>query len=145
MENRCDHNGPPDSPGPHDYRAIDYRAVRRLIPLSRVLDLLDFQPQRCRGDNLRGMCVLCSRACAAKQSQSRSSFAANLRRDVWFCFACHQGGDQLKLWSLSVQQPLYAATTRLCDSTGTPIPWLTSPQPPPCLGTALSRPAVPPV
>jgi len=51
---------------------------------------------------------------------------------VWFCFACHQGGDQLQLWSLSVQQSLYAATTRLCNSTGTPIPWLTSPQPPPC-------------
>ena len=112
------------------YRAIDYRAVRRQISLSRVLNLLSFKPAQCRGDDLRGICMLCARLPAARQSRSRTSFAANLRRDVWYCFACRQGGDQLLLWCLSSQQPLYAATKLLCHSAGLAIPWLPSSLPP---------------
>jgi len=48
--------------------------------------------------------------------------------------AGYRGGDQLTLWSRSIQQPLYAATKQPCDATGIPIPWLTSPQPPPDAG-----------
>ncbi len=115
-----------------DYRAIDYRAVRRAIPLSRVLNLLAFHPTRNRGSNLRGRCVLCSRASpdrgASRDSsakQTRPCFAADLSRDIWHCFECHQGGDQLTLWSLATHQPLYAATKFLCQSTGLPLPWRT--------------------
>ena len=111
---------------PADYRAIDYRAVRRAIPLSRVLELLEFPPTRRRGSNLRGHCVLCSRAKPAiRASQTQQCFAANLSRDVWYCFGCHRGGDQLTLWSLATHKPLYPATKLLCQSTGLPIPRLT--------------------
>ncbi|MFN9827867.1 MAG: hypothetical protein ACK58J_27255, partial [Planctomyces sp.] len=112
-----DGHGPPDGPRSSGHRSLDYRAVRRLIPLSRVLNLLGFQPAQCRGESLRGICVLCARGPAAQPPQSRTSFAADLRRDVWYCFRCHRGGDQLTLWSLSIQQPLYAATKQLCDAT----------------------------
>ena len=109
-----------------DYRAIDYRAVRRAIPLSRVLDLLEFHPTRNRGSNLRGRCVLCSSAQPEhRTSQTQTCFAADLSRNVWHCFGCRQGGDQLTLWSLANRKPLYAATKLLCQSTGLPIPWLT--------------------
>jgi hypothetical protein len=107
------------------YRAIDYRAVRRAIPLSRVLDLLDFHPTRNRGSNLRGRCVLCSSAKPDRRaSQTQTCFAADLSRDIWYCFGCRQGGDQLTLWSLANRKPLYAATKLLCQSTDLPIPWL---------------------
>ena len=109
-----------------DYRPIDYRAVRRSIPLSRVLNLLEFHPTRNRSSNLRGRCVLCSSAKPENsRRQTQTCFAADLSRDIWYCFGCHQGGDQLTLWSLATHKPLYAATKLLCQSTGLPIPWLT--------------------
>jgi len=109
-----------------DYRAIDYRAVRRAISLSRVLDLLEFHPTRSRGSNRRGHCLLCRSAKPeSSASQTQPCFAADLSRDIWHCFGCRHGGDQLTLWSLATHQPLYAATKFLCQSTGLPIPWLT--------------------
>ena len=105
---------------------IDYHAVRRSIPLARVLELLDFRPTVNQGRNLRGRCVLCSSAKPENRtSQTRRCFAADLSRDVWYCFQCRQGGDQLTLWSLASHKPLYAATKLLCQSTSLSIPWLT--------------------
>lgn len=121
---RQDNNDRVNADRTADYRAIDYRAVRRAIPLSQVLDLLDFRPAGYRSRNLRGRCVLCGSAKPENSTrQTRTCFAADLSRDVWYCFACNQGGDQLKLWSLATHKPLYAATKLLCQTTGLPIPW----------------------
>jgi len=90
-----------------DYRAIDYRAVRLAIPLSRVLERLEFHPTRSRGSNLRGHCVLCSSTKSeSRASQTQPCFAADLSRDIWYCFGCHRGGDQLTLWLLATHEPL---------------------------------------
>lgn len=127
---RQDNDGRVHADRPADYRAIDYRAVRRAIPLSRVLELLEFHPTRRRGSNLRGHCVLCSRAKPeSSKRQTQPCFAADLPRDIWYCFGCHRGGDQLTLWSRATHKPLYAATKLLCQSTGLPIPWLESTKP----------------
>ena len=126
LPDRQDNNERLNAERQADYRAIDYRAVRRAIPLSQVLELLEFHPTRRRGSNLRGHCVLCSRAKPeSSASQAQPCFAADLSRDVWHCFGCRQGGDQLTLWSLANRKPLYAASKLLCQSTGLPIPWLT--------------------
>ena len=110
-----------------DDRTIDYRAVRRAIPLSRVLQLLEFQPTRSRGSNLRGRCVLCGNTKPqSSPRQTQAGFAADLSRDIWYCFRCSRGGDQLTLWSLATHKPLYAATKLLCQTTGHLIPWLGS-------------------
>ena len=115
---------------PAEYRAIDYRAVRRAIPLSRVLELLEFHPTRRRGSNLRGHCVLCSRAKPeSSKRQTQPCFAADLSRDIWYCFGCRRGGDQLTLWSLASHKPLYPATKLLCQSTGLLISWIESAKP----------------
>jgi hypothetical protein len=122
---RPENNDHVNADRPGNYRAIDYRAVRRAIPLSRVLELLEFHPRRRRGNNRRGHCVLCSREKPdSRTSKPQPCFAADLSRDIWYCFGCHQGGDQLTLWSLASHKPLYAATKLLCHSTGLSIPWL---------------------
>ena len=127
---RQDNNDRVNADRPADYRAIDYRAVRRAIPLSRVLELLEFHPTRRRGSNRRGHCVMCSRAKPeSRTNKTQTCFAADLSRDIWYCFGCHQGGDQLTLWSLATHKPLYAATKFLCQSTGLPIPWIESAKP----------------
>ncbi len=127
---RQDNNERVNDDRPVDYRAIDYRAVRRAIPLSRVLELLEFHPTPRRGSNRRGHCVLCSSAKTENRtSQTRRCFAADLSRDLWYCFGCHRSGDQLTLWSLANHKPLYAATRLLCQSTGLPIPWIESTKP----------------
>ena len=127
---RQDNKDPVNADRQADYRAIDYRAVRRAIPLSRVLELLEFHPTRSRGSNLCGRCVLCSRAKPESSTNKiQTGFAADLSRDVWYCFGCHRGGDQLTLWSLASHKPLYAATRLLCQSTGLPIPWIESAKP----------------
>jgi len=64
-------------------------------------------------------CVLCNRRPAAQPLQIRASFAADLRRNVWYCSWCHRGGDQLTLWSQPVEQLLYAATKQLRGATVT--------------------------
>jgi len=113
-----------------DYRAIDFRAVRRVISLSRVLELLEFHPTRRRGSNLRGRCILCSSAKPESSTNKiQTCFAADLSRDIWYCFGCRRGGDQLTLWSLASHKPLYAATKFLCQSTGLTIPWIESTKP----------------
>ena len=79
---------------------------RGLAPLARRLRLTD-------------------RVTIADPQPHEDCFAADLSRDIWSCFGCHQGGDQLTLWSLATHQPLYAATKFLCQSNGLPIPWRT--------------------
>lgn len=111
-------------------RAINYRAVRRAIPLSRVLQLLEFHPTRNRGSTLRGRCVLCGNTKPeSSPRQTQACFAADLSRDIWYCFGCRRGGDQLTLWSLANHKPLYAATKLLCQTTDLPIPWIESAKP----------------
>ena len=128
---RQDNNERVHADRPADYRAIDYRAVRRAIPLSRVLELLEFHPTRSCGSNRRGHCVLCSRVKPESSTNKiQTCFAADLSRDIWYCFGCRRGGDQLTLWSLATHKPLYAATKLLCQSTGLPIPWIELTKPP---------------
>jgi len=128
---RQDNNDRVKADRPADDPAIDYRAVRRAIPLSRVLELLEFHATRSRGSNRRGHCVLCRSAKPeSSTNNTQSCFAADLSRDVWYCFGCHRGGDQLTLWSLASHKPLYLATKLLCQSTDLPIPWIESVKPP---------------
>ena len=123
LADRQDNNDRVKADPPADYRAIDYRAVRRAIPLSRVLELLEFHPTQSRGSHRRSHGVLCRSAKPESSSnKTQTCFAADLSRDVWYCFGCRRGGDQLTLWSLARHLPLYAATKLLCQTTGLPIP-----------------------
>ena len=96
---------------------IDYAAVRRAIPMKRMLQLISYEPTTCHGSQLRGPCPL-SRTCSSR------SFSVHLDRHLFHCFDCGAGGNQLDLWSALHHLPLYRAAEHLCHQTGIAIPYL---------------------
>lgn len=90
---------------------IDYRQLRRQITMSRVLDLIGFQPTWWHGPQLRGPCPL--PGCC---STSRRSFSVHLARQIYHCFACHSYGNPLDLWAAVRSLPLHQATLDLCHA-----------------------------
>ena len=101
---------------------IDYREVRARIPMSRVLELLDYQPKTRRGQQLRGPCPIHG------SSGSKSTiFAVHLGKHAYYCHYCKSGGDQLKLWQAIHKRPFYWSTLDLCRAAGVEIPWLQPP------------------
>jgi DNA primase len=90
--------------------AVDYAAVRRAIPMARVLELLQFAPTECLGDQLRGPCPL-----HGSKSTTSRSFSVNLAKNAFRCFVCGAAGNQLDLWCQASQLPLYEAAIDLCD------------------------------
>ena len=101
---------------PSGYVPIDYAAVRSLIPLSLVLELLGFEPTSVRGVQHRGQCLLPD--CGVER------FSANVSLDIWNCFACGRGGNQLDLWARLNAGSFYDSTKRLCALAGIPVPCL---------------------
>ena len=99
--------------------AIDYRAARSQLRLAEVLHLLGFAPRWRRGDQVRGACLLHR----ARTLRSRS-FAAHLGRDLWYCFVCRTGGNDLDLWVAATHQELHAAVIDLCARLSRDVPWL---------------------
>jgi DNA primase len=114
---------------------LDYRAARAALPLAAVLDLIGYQPQSCRGAQLRGPCPL-------HGSRSRTSrvFAAHLGKNVYHCFRCGAGGNALDLWAALTGLELHAAVLDLCRRLGQPVPWL-RPRPAPRPRTRQQQPA----
>jgi hypothetical protein len=105
---------------PSGYAPIDYAAVRASIPLSFVLELLEFEPRSVRGIQHRGGCLL--------PDCEGVDFSANLDRNIWHCFSCRRGGNQLDLWARLHTGAFYVSTEHLCELAGIPVPRL--PQPP---------------
>jgi DNA primase len=99
---------------------IDYAAVRRAIPISRVLELLGYQAVIRRGNRLRGWCPL-------KETCSRESFCVDLDTNLFYCFRCRTGGNQLDLWSAIHHLDLHPAAAHLCHAAGIDVPWLNQP------------------
>ena len=108
-------------------RHLDYAAIRTQIPIRRVLDLLHWVPTRRRGHQWRGPCpLLCS---SSLSSERRPDFSIHVSRDLFQCFHCARGGNQLDLWADVSGLPLRPATLDLCRRLGiTPIT-LANPQP----------------
>ncbi len=99
------------------YRLIDYAAVRELVPISRVLEWLEYEPRIRRDYRLRGACMLVD--CGG----SDLSCSIDIERSLWYCFSCRQGGNQLDLWRLVRERSLYSTAVELCGLAGHPVPY----------------------
>jgi DNA primase len=105
---------------------LDYRAIRQQIDICQVLELLHYQETTRRGHQLRGRCLLASRE---GHAHSERCFCVHLERDLFYCFLCCRGGNQLDLWAAVTNLPFRQATLDLCRRLDIQPARLPSPQP----------------
>ena len=103
---------------------LDYQKLRSEVPIEQVLRLLGFRASRRSGRTLRGPCPL-----HTPSSTGDPCFSVDLERNLFRCFHCGAGGNQLDLWRLAQRRPLYPASLQLCNQLGIQPPWLISPYP----------------
>jgi DNA primase len=88
---------------------LDYRALRALIPIRQVLDLLGWSPRTSRGVQWRGLCPLHD-----SSADVDPSFSVNVAKNAYQCFRCQAQGNQLDLWAAYRHLPLKPASLDLC-------------------------------
>lgn len=96
---------------------IDYRAVRRQVPMQRVLDLIGYRATFRRSHQLRGPCPLHF----AEPSHPRC-FSVDLRSGLFRCFSCGAHGNQLDLWAQLHNVRLHTAAADLCAHAAVRVP-----------------------
>src|SRR3972149_4542840 len=87
---------------PRTRGGVDYRALREAVTIAQVLELIGWTPVARRGRQSRGSCPM------HKSSSERSrSFSVNLATNVFQCFGCGGGGNQLDLLAAVTGLPIY--------------------------------------
>ena len=78
--------------------SIDFKAVRSLVSMTQVLEIIGFIPVESSKLQQRGPCPV-----HRSSSSASRIFSVNLRKNVFQCFRCGAAGNHLEL---------YAAVTR---------------------------------
>src|SRR5262245_51545937 len=81
---------------------VDFQAVRSMVSMQQVLELLGFVPTTARGHQVYGDCPVhhCS-------NRRRRLFSANLRKNSDRCFGCG-----------------FEAATDICKQKNAEVPWI---------------------
>jgi DNA primase len=95
---------------------IDFALVRSKTSIAEVLGLVGYRPSAIAPDQWRGPCPI-----HGSSAKSRS-FSVNTQRNLYQCFKCGSGGNQLDLWAALTRQSLYEATIDLCNRLHLEIP-----------------------
>ena len=101
---------------------IDFRAVRSLVSIGEVLELLRWDIRAASAQQLRGPCPL------HDSTASSRVFSVNLAKNTFRCFKCGAAGNHLDLWAAATKQSLYEAAIELCQRLQRDIPWLAQQQ-----------------
>ena len=100
-------------------QGIDYARLRQDISISQVLHEIGWEPVRTSGAQLRGPCPV------HKSTHERSRiFSVNTEQDIWKCFKCDGGGNELDLYAAVTGLPIYEASLELCQKLGIEPPRL---------------------
>jgi putative transposase len=103
--------------------AIDFAALRGLLTMAAVLQLLGFCPHTTRGAQQRGPCPL-----HGSTSGTGRCFSANLEQQTFQCFKCKRSGNALDLWAQATNQTTYDAALDLCQRLNIQLPTLSQSQ-----------------
>jgi putative transposase len=119
---QAEHDATPPVPTPAQ-PAIDFAAVRAVVTMTAVLELLGACPaNHTRGGQYRGPCPL-----HGSTSATSRSFSANLREHVFHCFKCGRSGNVLDLWAQANRLSIYDAAIDLCQRLHIALPTLPMP------------------
>lgn len=99
--------------------AIDFDALRSLISIAAVLQLLGVRANGEKGSQQRGPCPL-----HGSTSGTSRCFSAHTDRNVFHCFKCGRSGNALDLWAHATQQTPYDAAIDLCRRLSLTLPVL---------------------
>jgi transposase InsO family protein len=99
--------------------AIDFAAIRALVTMAAVLDLLGFRPSSSQGAQQRGPCPL-----HGSTTGTSRCFSANLDEQMFHCFKCGCSGNALDLWAKAKRLSVYDAAVDLCHRLGIRLPLL---------------------
>jgi len=111
----------PSEPAAATLPAIDFAAVRALVTLAAVLQLLGFRANRTHGAQQRGPCPL-----HGSTAGTSRCFSAHLDEQVFQCFKCGCSGNALDLWAKAKQLSIYDAAIDLCQRLSITLPLLES-------------------
>ena len=101
-------------------RPVDFAAVKQLVSMEKVLDLIGWRPRWHEGKERRGPCPVHK----SSNPDSRSFAAA---AEGWFCHSCKRGGDQVSLYAAVQQLDALAAAVEMCERLGLNVPYLPRP------------------
>ena len=99
--------------------AIDFDALRSLISIAAVLQLLGVRANSTKGSQQRGPCPL-----HGSTSGTSCCFSAHTDRNVFHCFKCGRSGNALDLWSQATKQTPYDAAINMCERLNLTLPTL---------------------
>jgi DNA primase len=95
---------------PTSQHGIDFKALREMVSIRQVLELVGWVPVARNGPQARGPCPI------HKSSRERSrSFSVNLEKNLFQCFGCGEKGNQLDLWMAVTGLSVYDAARDLAD------------------------------
>ena len=121
MRSQGDKKSMPDANHAARRLPIDFKALKRMVPIARVLELIEYKPRKKTGSQLRGPCPVHGSA-----SSSSTIFSVNLERSIYKCFSCDSGGDQIKLYAEITGLGIYEAAEQLAANTGCQLPYKSS-------------------
>jgi DNA primase len=98
---------------------VDFQAVRLIVSMQQVLELLGFVPTATRGQQVYGDCPV-----HHGSNRRRRLFTANLAKNNYRCFRCGSKGNHLDLWAAATKKNLFDAAIDLCKQKNTEIPWI---------------------
>jgi putative transposase len=102
--------------------AIDFAALRAVVTMAAVLQLLGFQSRGSHGVQQRGPCPL-----HGSTSGTSRCFSVNLEQHTFHCFKCGRSGNALDLWAHATSQSIYDAALDLCQRLHLSTPELSTP------------------
>ena len=116
---------PPATPAVSRRPAIDFAAIKAVVNIAAVLELLGGTTGQTRGTQYRGPCPL-----HGSNRGTARCFSANLQQNVFHCFKCGNSGDAIDLWAKATRQSTYDAAIELCQRLGIDLPILGLPPSP---------------
>lgn len=98
---------------------VDFRAIRAMITMAEVLELIGFESHAAASGGLRGPCPV-----HRSRSLKSRSFTVDVKRKMYHCFRCGSAGNHLDLYAAVRRLGVYQAALELCERLHREVPWI---------------------